>query len=231
MHYSDDDTPRRARRPRRDDQDELAPRRRAAPPSAGEAGDDDDDLVGPRRRGGAARSSTRDADDGDDDLVGPRRGARRGILDDDEDAADAPRIAAPRLRRGGRERGGERAGLSRETLMAIVRDVPSFIKLFGRLATDPRVSKVDKAIVAAVLVYLVSPVDLVPDWVVPVVGQIEDVYLLALALSRLVNNAGVEVLMDHWDGEMSSLEAALAALDRAGGVLPGPVQAILGKRR
>jgi uncharacterized membrane protein YkvA (DUF1232 family) len=229
VHYSDDETPRRARRPR-DDQDELASRRRAAPQPAGDAGDDDD-LVGPRR-GGAPRSAARDADgaddDGGDDLVGPRRGARRRtILDDEEEAADAPRPAAPRLRRGGRERGG----LSRETLIAMVRDVPSFIKLFGRLATDARVSKVDKAIVAAVLVYLVSPVDLVPDWVVPVVGQIEDVYLLALALSRLVNNAGVEVLMDHWDGDTSTLEAALAALDRAGRVLPGPVQAILGKRR
>ena len=225
MHYSDEDPPRRARRPR-DGDDELAPRRRAAPPPAGD-GEDDDDLVGPRR-GATAPSAVRE-DESEDDLVGPRRGARRrGILDDDE-GGDAPRLAAPRLRRGGRDSG--RGGLSRETLMGILRDVPSFIKLFGRLATDPRVSKVDKAIVAAVLVYLVSPVDLVPDWIVPVVGQLEDVYLLALALSRLVNNAGVEVLMEHWDGDTASLEAALGALDRAGSVLPAPVQAILGKRR
>lgn len=225
MHYSDEDPPRRARRPR-DGDDELAPRRRAAPPPAG--GDDDGDLVGPRRGGTGRPSAGRDDEDGDD-LVGPRRGARRrGILDDHE-GDPAPRAAAPRLRRGGRDQG--RAGLSRETLMGILRDIPSFIKLFGRLAADPRVSKVDKAIVAAVLVYLVSPVDLVPDWVVPVVGQLEDVYLLALAVSRLVNNAGVEVLMDHWDGDSASLEAALGSLDRAGSVLPGPVQAILGGRR
>lgn len=226
MHYSDEDPPRRARRPR-DGDDELASRRRAAPPPADEAGDDDDDdLVGPRR-GGTPRSAAF-ADDGDDgDLVGPRRGARRSILDDDE-GDEAPPPAVQRLRRGGRDQG--RGGMSRETLMSIVRDVPSFIKLFGRLARDPRVNKVDKAIVAAVLVYLVSPVDLIPDWVVPVVGQLEDVYLLALALSRLVNNAGVDVLMDHWDGDAASLEAALGALDRAGSVLPGPIQALLGKR-
>jgi uncharacterized membrane protein YkvA (DUF1232 family) len=206
----------------------------------------DDDLVGPRRRG-----APRPDDTGDDDLVGPRRGGsaraaeaeegqerggrrRRSILDDDE--GDAPRIPAPRLRRrggGGAENGGGGVGrgMSRETLKGIFRDVPSFIKLFARLARDPRVSKVDKAIVAAVLVYLVSPVDLIPDWIVPVVGQLEDVYLLALALSRLVNNAGIEVLMDHWEGETSSLEAALGALDRAGSVLPAPVRAILGQRR
>ncbi len=223
MHYSDEDPPRRAGRPR-DGDDELAPRRRAAPPPADDADDDDGDLVGPRRGGTRPSAAFRD-DDGEDDLVGPRRGARRSVLDDDEE--DAPR-PVQRLRRGGRDPG--RGGLSRDTLMGMVRDIPSFLKLFGRLARDPRVSRVDKAIVAAVLVYLVSPVDLIPDWVVPVVGQLEDVYLLALALSRLVNNAGVDVVLDHWDGDTASLEAALGALDSAGSVLPGPVQALLGKR-
>lgn len=208
MHYSDDED------------DLVGPRRGGAPRSRDNA-PDDDDLVGPRRGGAAPAGGTRDADE---DLVGPRRGGRRSILDDDGD--DAPR-PAPRRRRNGHREGG----LSRESLMGLVRDVPSFLKLFGRLATDPRVSKVDKAIVAAVVVYLVSPVDLIPDWVVPVVGQIEDVYLLALALSRLVNNAGVDVLMDHWEGDPASLEAAMSVLDRAGSVLPGPVQALLGARR
>lgn len=221
MHYSDDED------------DLVGPRRGRAPrPNAGadaDADGGDEDLVGPRRSRGPRSDA---ADDGDaETLVGPRRGARRGsILDDDDEDGDAPRPAASRPRPGGRGRTGER-GPSRETLMSLVRDVPSFIKLFGRLATDPRVSKLDKAIVGAVLVYLISPVDLVPDWVVPVVGQIEDVYLLALALSRLVNNAGVDVLMDHWDGDAASLEAALSVLDRAGSVLPGPIQALLGSRR
>lgn len=212
MHYSDDED------------DLVGPRRGGAPRSRDNAPDDDEDLVGPRR-GGARRPAAGAADADADDLVGPRRGGRRPtILDDDAD--DAPR-PAPRRRRGGHREGG----LSRETLLGLVRDVPNFIKLFGRLATDRRVSKVDKAIVAAVVVYLVSPVDLVPDWVMPVVGQIEDVYLLALALSRLMNNAGVDVLMDHWQGNPASLEAALSALDRAGSVLPGPVQSLLGARR
>jgi uncharacterized membrane protein YkvA (DUF1232 family) len=212
VHYSDDN------------EDLVGRRRGGASPDRGNAPEGGEDLAGPRRGGAPRASSPGDgADAADRDLVGPRRGGRRSILDDED---DGPR-PAPRRRRGGH---GE-AGLSREVLMGLVRDVPSFIKLFGRLATDPRVSKVDKAIVAAVVVYLVSPVDLVPDWVVPVVGQIEDVYLLALALSRLVNNAGVDVLMDHWQGNPASLETALEALDRAGSVLPGPVQALLGARR
>lgn len=201
MHYSDED-------------DLVGPRRGA--PRPGE--EDNDDLVGPRRgRGG--RSASADADGGQD--RGGR--ARRSFLDDDDDVADHRPARRPRGRPGAGT--GNREGAS---LMSMVRDVPAFLKLLGRLAGDPRVSKVDKAIVAATLVYLVSPVDLIPDWVVPVVGQVEDIALLALALSRLVNNAGIGVLLDHWDGDPGSLEAALDALHGATAFLPGPLRAILG---
>ena len=201
MHYSDED-------------DLVGPRRGA--PRPGE--EDGDDLVGPRRgRGG--RSASADADDGQD------RGGRtrRSILDDEDEVEDHRPARRPRGRPGGGT--GNREGAS---LMSMVRHVPAFLKLLGRLAGDPRVSKVDKAIVAATVVYLVSPMDLIPDWVVPVVGQVEDVALLALALSRLVNNAGIGVLLDHWDGDPGSLEAALDALHGATAFLPGPLRAILG---
>ena len=165
----------------------------------------EDDLVGPRRRGRSA-SVRRDVEDDEEELVGRR-------------------IQAPRLRRRGRDR---RSG-DRESLKALVRDIPNFLKLLGRLARDPRVSAADKAIVGAAIAYLFVPADLIPDWI-PALGEIEDVFLLALALSRLLNNAGIDVLMDHWDGDMASLEAALSALDRAGSLLPEPVRGLLGGR-
>ena len=201
MHYSDED-------------DLVGPRRGAPRPRD----EDDDDLVGPRRSAGGPR-----AEAGDDIREsGGRSRGRRTILDDEDDGADHRPARRPRRPGGGT---GNREGAS---LMSMVRDVPAFLKLLGRLAGDPRVSKVDKAIVAATVVYLVSPVDLIPDWVVPVVGQVEDVALLALALSRLVNNAGIDVLLDHWDGDPGSLEAALDALHGATALLPGPLRAILG---
>ena len=148
----------------------------------------------------------RDYDEDDDDLVGPRR-----------------RLPAPRLRRGGR--GGDR-----ERLVALVRDIPSFARLLGRLARDPRVSATDKALVLAAIAYLFVPADVIPDWL-PAIGEVEDVFLLALALSRLLNHAGIDVLMDHWDGDEASLEAALAALDRASSFIPEPVRGFLAPRR
>lgn len=211
MHYSDDDVrPRPGRRPRRGDDGLSAPR----------DAEDDDDLVGPRR---GARSAE---DAGEDELAVRRRPRRRSILDDDEDEGPRPLARARPGPRGGRGSGG----VSAASFRAILRDIPAFLKLLARLARDPRVSVLDKAIVAAVLVYLVSPVDLIPDFAAPVLGQVEDVYLLALALSRLLNQAGMDVLLDHWEGDAATLETALSALNRAGSLLPGPVRAVLGHR-
>jgi len=48
------------------------------------------------------------------------------------------------------------------------------------------------------------PIDLIPDFI-PFFGEIDDVFLLVLALQRLVENAGRAVLLDHWTGEPADL--------------------------
>lgn len=134
-------------------------------------------------------------------------------------------MQAPRLRRYRREGGGGRRS---DTMRQVVRDLPNFARLLGRLATDHRVSRVDKALVLAAVGYMLLPVDLLPD--IPVIGQVDDIFVLALALDRLLNNAGIDVLLEHWDGDVDSLELALAALDRAGSFLPERVRGLLGQR-
>jgi uncharacterized membrane protein YkvA (DUF1232 family) len=154
--------------------------------------------------------------DYEDELPTRRRPRVRALKDE-----ELPSMQRPRLRRRSR---GESA--DRDTLMHLVRDIPKFLKLLVRLYRDARVSRVDKGIVLATMAYIVMPLDLVPDWI-PFLGQVDDIYLLALALDRLLNNAGIEVLLDHWEGEVSSLETLIAALDRAGSFLPEPVRALL----
>ena len=190
----------------RDDEQE---RPRAARPRAGARARGEDT---PERERPAARTRRWEADDEDDeedDLVGPRR------------------IQAPRLRRGGGAGGG--TAREREGVRQLVRDVPNFLKLLGRMARDPRVSAADKALMVAAIGYIFVPSDAIPDWI-PVLGELDELVVLALALSRLLNNAGVDVLLDHWEGDPATLETALAFLDRAASVLPAGLRAFLGKR-
>jgi uncharacterized membrane protein YkvA (DUF1232 family) len=59
-------------------------------------------------------------------------------------------------------------------------------------------------LVLGAIAYIVMPLDLIPDFI-PFFGEIDDVYILVLALQRLVANAGRTVLIDHWTGDVADL--------------------------
>jgi uncharacterized membrane protein YkvA (DUF1232 family) len=86
----------------------------------------------------------------------------------------------------------------------VIGQIPSYLRLFVGLLTDPRVSRLDKLLVAGAIAYILMPIDLVPD-VIPFLGQVDDIYLLMLALQRLIGNAGLVVVAEHWPGDMADL--------------------------
>lgn len=104
---------------------------------------------------------------------------------------------------------------AKRTVLYYVRQLPAYIRLLGGLLVDKRVAMFDKLIVAGAVVYIVSPIDLIPDFI-PFFGEIDDLFILVLALQHLVNNAGRRVLLDHWTGDPEdladlNLKSALAA--------------------
>jgi uncharacterized membrane protein YkvA (DUF1232 family) len=48
--------------------------------------------------------------------------------------------------------------------------------------------------------YVIVPLDVIPDFI-PFIGQVDDAYLLAISILRLLNRADRDVVMDHWQGE------------------------------
>ncbi len=96
---------------------------------------------------------------------------------------------------------------AKRTVMHYVGQLPRYLRLLAGLLTDRRVSTVDKLLVGAAIAYIVAPIDFLPDFV-PFLGQVDDVYLLVLALQRLMRNAGRGVVLEHWAGEASELAAA-----------------------
>jgi uncharacterized membrane protein YkvA (DUF1232 family) len=91
---------------------------------------------------------------------------------------------------------------------ALARFVPDCVVLFKRLLTDPRVDWWRKALLVVVLVYLASPIDLVPDFI-PVAGQLDDAILVVLALRVLLRGSGPHLLAEHWPGPRQSLMVIL----------------------
>jgi uncharacterized membrane protein YkvA (DUF1232 family) len=100
------------------------------------------------------------------------------------------------------ERSRPRSGFQR-TILGTIKQFPNYMRLLGGLITDRRVSGVDKLLVAGALAYIVMPIDLLPD-LVPFLGQVDDIYLLMLAIERLIANAGAAVVASHWHGPVSA---------------------------
>jgi uncharacterized membrane protein YkvA (DUF1232 family) len=104
---------------------------------------------------------------------------------------------------------------ARRTVLYYVRQLPAYLRLLGGLLIDKRVATFDKLLVAGAIIYIASPIDLIPDFI-PFFGEIDDLFLLVLALQHLINNAGRKVVLDHWTGNPAdlgdlNLKSALAA--------------------
>jgi uncharacterized membrane protein YkvA (DUF1232 family) len=87
---------------------------------------------------------------------------------------------------------------------AMARFVPDCVVLFKRLLADPRVEWWRKALLVVVIIYLASPIDLVPDFI-PVAGQLDDAILVVIALRVLLRGSGPRLLAEHWPGPRQSL--------------------------
>lgn len=98
---------------------------------------------------------------------------------------------------------------------ALAAFIPDCLVLLRRLLADPRVSRRRRAVLALLVVYLVLPIDLVPDFL-PVIGQLDDVIVAALALRYALRSGGPEQIREHWPGPDQSLELVVrAAFGRA----------------
>lgn len=58
------------------------------------------------------------------------------------------------------------------------------------------------------VLYLISPIDLVPDFL-PVIGQLDDAILVVAVLRLVLRSVGAEPVREHWPGPESSLSVVL----------------------
>ena len=120
-------------------------------------------------------------------------------------------------------------GRLRRTMKDLLLLLPNLLKLLVRLVRDPRVSRADKFILGGTILYVIVPVDFIPD-LIPFVGQVDDTYLVALALIRLVNRADPGVVERHWDGGVDLKGVLSSIVDVAVHFLPKPIRMALVER-
>ena len=96
----------------------------------------------------------------------------------------------------------------RASLVDLLRLAPDVVRLLRRLATDRTLSVGVRIWLGVLLVYLISPIDLIPDFI-PVLGYADDALVVAVALRFATRWAGRDAVERHWPGTPAGLSAIL----------------------
>ncbi len=115
---------------------------------------------------------------------------------------------------------------SKGTMKNLLMFLPDMFTLLGRLIKDSRVPIAEKALFAAAIVYVIMPLDFIPD-MIPFVGQIDDVYLVALTFLRLINRTDESIIREHWKGSGDIVALANSIAGLAPKFLPKRVSRVL----
>jgi uncharacterized membrane protein YkvA (DUF1232 family) len=102
--------------------------------------------------------------------------------------------------------------LARRLPPGLMKDLVGFLPACAttvrRLRKDPRVPKRAKVAVVIAGLWVLSPIDLIPEFL-PVIGPLDDVVVVALALRYAARRVPREALEEAWAGESHVLDRLL----------------------
>lgn len=78
--------------------------------------------------------------------------------------------------------------------MKYIKELINFIK---NVASDTRIPEKDKNILMILLALIISPFDIIPDWI-PILGQLDDLVILAIILDYFFDHLDQQILLSHF---------------------------------
>ena len=82
-------------------------------------------------------------------------------------------------------------------MLRLLWHLPSFVRLYWRLYRDPRVPFGAKAGLTAAVLYFLSPIDLIPDYWLPILGFADDIAVLWVAPRGFLAACPPDVVTEH----------------------------------
>jgi uncharacterized membrane protein YkvA (DUF1232 family) len=91
-------------------------------------------------------------------------------------------------------------------MMRLLRSLPALAVMLARLVRDPALPRPVKIALAAAMVYLASPIDLIPDFI-PLLGWVDDLLIAAVVLDGVLNYVDRDLVLRYWPSSERSLDA------------------------
>src|SRR2546426_5858322 len=104
--------------------------------------------------------------------------------------------------------------------------LPNMVILCCKLMVDKRVPRTERALLAGAVIYAIIPFDFIPD-MIPFVGQVDDLFLIALTLLRLIDRTDDSVVREHWRGGGDVVALAESVAQIAPFLMPKRVARVL----
>ena len=102
--------------------------------------------------------------------------------------------------------------------------LPRLARMMAGLIADPALPTAAKVTLAAVALYLASPLDIIPDFI-PLLGYLDDVLLVAVVVDGLLSHVDRSLVLRYWPGGAGSIEATAAAARRLAAWVPRRIKA------
>lgn len=106
---------------------------------------------------------------------------------------------------------------------SFARSLPLIVRAVTRLVRDPALPRGVKIALAAAVLYLLSPIDLIPD-VVPVLGYLDDVLIGAIVVDGVLRYVDRALLLRYWPGSPDSLDRVARVAGVLAAWVPGGVK-------
>jgi uncharacterized membrane protein YkvA (DUF1232 family) len=92
--------------------------------------------------------------------------------------------------------------------------LPDCVTTVRVLRRDPRVPRRAKVAVVVAGLWVLSPIDLIPEFL-PVIGPLDDIIVVALLLRYAARTVPRQVILDAWPGEPRTMDRLLGPASTA----------------
>jgi uncharacterized membrane protein YkvA (DUF1232 family) len=100
--------------------------------------------------------------------------------------------------------------------------IPKLLRLLFKTMGDRRVSFNQKLLLLGTILYVISPIDFMPDFI-PFTGQVDDILLLAVVILQILRQGGHSVFQDNWKESQGLPDLAQRIKNLASSFLPSSI--------
>jgi uncharacterized membrane protein YkvA (DUF1232 family) len=100
------------------------------------------------------------------------------------------------------------------------------IEFLTDLAKEERIPLQNRAVLGSLVLYLLTPVDIIPDFI-PILGWLDDVFVTLIILDYVFNSADTELILEHYPWNKKNFKKVKSYAERLSFLVPSSVKKFL----